>query len=279
MKTVLSFHSYVAGARVGHAVSAFAMERLGVTVLQMPTVLYGRRPDRGKPGGGPMPATLLGAMLEGLRDDGRLNTVDAVFCGYLALPEQVAIVAEAADRVKAVNRQALFVVDPVIGDVERGLYVAPAVAEGVAETLVRAADWITPNAWEMARIMGREDMSLTALREAARRLGKPALISSAPSETGIGVLYASPGGDWFAETPRLPIEGKGTGDLLTALFLARRLLGSAPAVALEAAVGSVHDVLVRQMALGVDDLPLPEAQELLTDPRTWPTAKPLPPLS
>jgi hypothetical protein len=44
-------------------------------------------------------------------------------------------------------------------------------------------------------------------------------------------------------------------------------------------VGSVHDVLVQQMALGLDDLPLPAAQELLTDPRTWPTARPLAPLS
>jgi pyridoxine kinase len=279
MKTVLSFHSHVAGARVGHSVSAFAMERLGVTVLQMPTVLYGRRPDRGKPGGGPMPATLLGAILEGLRDDGRLAHVDAVHCGYLALPEQIAIVTEAADRVKAVNKQALLVVDPVIGDVERGLYVPEQVAEGVAETLVRAADWITPNAWEMARIMGRPDGDLRALREAARRLGKPALISSAPSDQGIAVLYCSPAGDWLAETPRLPTAGKGAGDVLTALFLARRLLGSAPAVALEAAVGGVYDLLVQQMALGMEDLPLPAAQDLLTDPRTWPTAKPLPPLA
>jgi pyridoxal/pyridoxine/pyridoxamine kinase len=66
--------------------------------------------------------------------------------------------------------------------------------------------------------------------------------------------------------------------LFTALFLARRLLGSAPAVALEAAAGSVHDVLVRQLAQAASDLPLPSAQELLADPVTWPTAKPLPPL-
>jgi hypothetical protein len=149
------------------------MERLGVTVLQMPTVLYGRRPDRGKPGGGPMPATLLGAMLEGLRDDGRLATVDAVHCGYLALPEQIAVVMEAADRVRSVNKAAVFVVDPVIGDAERGLYVPQQVAEGVAETLVREADWITPNAWELARIVGRDSLDLQGLRQAARRLGKP----------------------------------------------------------------------------------------------------------
>jgi pyridoxine kinase len=279
MKTVLSFHSHVAGARVGHSVSAFAMERLGVTVLQMPTVLYGRRPDRGKPGGGPMPATLLGAMLEGLRDDGRLATVDAVHCGYLALPEQIAVVMEAADRVRSVNKAAVFVVDPVIGDAERGLYVPQQVAEGVAETMVREADWITPNAWELARIVGRDSLDLQGLRQAARRLGKPMLVTSAPADQGIGALYAASAGDWLVETPRLPMEAKGAGDLFTALFLARRLLGSAPAVALEAAAGSVYDVLVQQLALATPDLPLPAAQELLADPLTWPIAKPLPPLA
>jgi len=278
MKTVLSFHSHVAGARVGHSVSAFAMERLGVRVLQLPTVLYGRRPDRGKPGGGPMPATLLGAMLEGLRDDGLLGQVDAVHCGYLALAEQISVVLEAVDRVRSANRGAVFVLDPVIGDVERGLYVPDHVAEGVAETLVREADWITPNAWELARIVGRDSLDFRGLIEAARRLGKPALVTSTPSPGGIGTLYAAPTGDWLVESPLLPLAAKGAGDLFTALFLARRLLGSAPAVALEAAAGSVHDVLVRQLAQAASDLPLPSAQELLADPVTWPTAKPLPPL-
>ena len=127
--------------------------------------------------------------------------------------------------------------------------------------------------------MGRQDLDFQGLREAARRLGKPALVTSAPSAAGIGALYAAPTGDWFVETPLLPLAAKGAGDLFTALFLARRLLGSAPAPALEAAAGSVYDVLVQQLALGAADLPLPAAQELLADPMTWPTAKPLPPLS
>ena len=37
MNTILSIQSQVAGARVGNSVAAFAMERLGVRVLQIPT--------------------------------------------------------------------------------------------------------------------------------------------------------------------------------------------------------------------------------------------------
>jgi pyridoxine kinase len=275
MKTVLCFHSHVAGARVGQSVAAFAMERLGVRVLQMPTVLFGRRPDRGKPGGAPVDATMLAAMLEGLRDDGRLSQVDAVVSGYVGASEQIEVIIEAADKVRSANRGAVFVCDPVVGDFETGAYVPASVAAGVLDTLVRQADWVCPNAWELSQIVGKPLPDLAALRDGARRLGKPTLVSSVPTEGGIGVLYTAANGDWLAETSRLPSSPKGAGDLLTALFVARRLLGQAPAVALEAAVGSVHDVIVQSLAAQSDDLILPEAQDMLTDPVTWPRARSL----
>src|SRR5262245_51034475 len=101
MKTILSIHSQVAGARVGHSVAAFAMERLGVRVLAVPTVLMGRRPDRGAPGGGATPKALLAGMIDGLSDDSAFKRVDAVFTGYLGHPDQVEIILDAVDRVKA----------------------------------------------------------------------------------------------------------------------------------------------------------------------------------
>jgi pyridoxal/pyridoxine/pyridoxamine kinase len=59
---------------------------------------------------------------------------------------------------------------------------------------------------------------------------------------------------------------------LTALFLARRVSGQGVAVALEAATGAVHDVIIRSLAAGGDDLALPEAHDLLAEPQTWPSA-------
>ena len=46
MKAVLSIQSQVAGARVGNSVAGFALERLGVPVIALPTTLLGRRPAR-----------------------------------------------------------------------------------------------------------------------------------------------------------------------------------------------------------------------------------------
>src|SRR5262245_50782357 len=105
MKTVLAISSQVAGARVGNSVAAFAMERLGVRVLPVPTVLFARRPDRGAPGGQVIGATLLASLIQGLKDDGKLDNVDAVLSGYIATEDQVEVVLSAVDAVKTANPQ------------------------------------------------------------------------------------------------------------------------------------------------------------------------------
>jgi len=242
-----------------------------VRVFQAPTTLLGRRPDHGPPGGGPLPAETLGALLEGLADDGLLGEIDAVLVGYLGASEQVAVILDIAERVKKANPHAVFVCDPVLGDDGR-LFVQEAVADAVLNGLAPNADWLTPNAFELGLIAGREIDSPQRAREAAQRIGKPVLCSSLRTPIGLGNLYAAPNGHWFCETPRLPRAPKGTGDLLSALFTARRVRGEAPAVALEAATGAVYDVIVRSLAAESEDLALPQAQAVLEEPVTWPQA-------
>lgn len=274
MKTVLSIQSQVAGARVGNSVAAFAMERLGVRVLQLPTVLLGRRPDHGPPGGGPIPAATLSAMIEGLAADGILAEVDAVLSGYLGAADHVGVVLDAVERVKAANAKAVFVCDPVLGD-DGKLFVRDEIADAMLNGLWRHADWLTPNAFELGLLTGRTVDSLESAREAARYVGKPVLCSSIRTALGLGNLLAAPTGDWFCETPRLPRAQKGAGDLLSALYVGRRVRGDALVMALEGATGSVYDVIVRSLAADSEDLLLPDAQELLEEPVTWPRARSL----
>jgi len=272
VKTILSIQSQVVGARVGNSVAAFAMERLGVRVLQAPTVLLGRRPDHGPPGGGPIPAETLGALLDALGADGQFGEIDAVLTGYLGAADQVNVILDTVTRIKAANPKAIFVCDPVLGDDGR-VYVSSAISEAMMQGLCPHADWLTPNAFELGMLTGRTIDSIASAREAARRIGKPVLCSSIRTALGLGNLLAAPTGDWFCETARLPRAPKGTGDLLSALFVARRVRGDAPAIALEGATGGVYDVIVRSMAAESEDLLLPEAQDVLTDPVTWPRAR------
>ncbi len=271
-KTVLSMQSQVVGARVGNSVAAFAMERLGVRVWQAPTTILGRRPDHGPPGGGPLPAETLGSILDGLAGDGALGEIDAVLTGYLGDGDQVAVILDIVQRVKAANANAVFVCDPVLGD-EGKLFVSESIADAVLNGLAPHADWLLPNAFELGLMTGKEIKDLETARDAARRFGKPVLCSSLRTPTGLGNLYASPGADWFCETPRLPRAPKGAGDLLSALFTARRVKGEAPAVALEAATGATYDVIVRSLAAESEDLALPAAQGVLDEPVTWPQAQ------
>jgi pyridoxine kinase len=270
--TILSIQSQVVGARVGNSVAALAMERLGVRVLALPTTLLGRRPDHGTPGGGPLPAATLKALLDGVGSDGMFGDIDAVLTGYLGTADQVPVILDAVERIKAANPKAIFACDPVVGD-EGRLFVTDAVADAVLNGLAPRADWLLPNAYEFGLLAGRTIDGAAGARDAARRFGKPVLVSSIRTATGLGNLFVAPGSEWFCETMRLPRAPKGAGDLLSALFVARRVRGDALTLALEGATGAVYDVIVRSIAADSEDLLLPEAQDVLTDPVTWPRAR------
>jgi pyridoxine kinase len=272
VKTILSIQSQVAGARVGNSVAAFAMERLGVRGFQLPTTLLGRRPDHGAPGGGPIAADMLASMIDGLAEDGLLGEIDAVLTGYLGQPGHVSVILDTVERIKAANAKAMFVCDPVLGD-DGMIYVSGDLADAVIQGLAPHADWLTPNAFELGLIAGQAIEGLNTARDAARRLNKPVLVSSIRTAIGLGNLYTAPGSEWFCETARLPRAPKGAGDLLSALFVARRVRGDAPAIALEGATGGVYDVIVRSLAAESEDLLLPEAQDVLAEPVTWPRAR------
>lgn len=274
MKTILSIQSQVVGARVGNSVAAFAMERLGVRVFQLPTTILGRRPDHGAPGGGALPAATLASMIEGLSDDGLFGEIDTVLTGYLGQADQVAVILDAVERIKTANPKAIFVCDPVLGD-EGKLFVSDGIADAVLNGLAPHADWLTPNAFELGLIVGKTVDGLEPARQAARRIGKPVLASSIRTATGLGNLWCAPQSEWFCETPRLPRAPKGAGDLLSALYVGRRVRGDAPAIALEGATGAVYDVIVRSLAAESEDLLLPAAQDVLDDPVTWPRARAL----
>jgi pyridoxine kinase len=251
---VLILSSFVAASRVGGGAQALTLARLGIEPLLVPTVILGRHPGHGPPGGGPVAAETFAAMLGGVEAQGLFGALDAVITGHFSSAEQVAIAAETLARVRAASPAARLIVDPVMGDEGRGLYVGEPVAEAVAAQLVPAADVVAPNAWELTRLSGRTVDGPGSALAAARTLGHAALVSSVLEDTAIGVVYAGPDGAWFADHPFEEHAPKGTGDLLTAVFTAALVEGRAPPEALEIAVGAVADAVAA--AHGLDELPL-----------------------
>jgi pyridoxine kinase len=237
MSLALILSSYVAASRVGGMAQALALAALGIEPVVAPTVLFGRHPGRGAPGGGVVSDEMFEGVLAGIEADGVLQRADALITGYFATPGQVSIAAGIIDTARAIGR-ARIIVDPIMGDAGR-LYVSEAVARAIAKDLIPRADLLAPNAWELERLSGAAIADPPAAVEAARRLGKAVLVSSVPCDGAIGVVYADPAGAWLASHARAPSAPNGTGDLLTALFAAALIEGLSPELALARAVEAV----------------------------------------
>jgi pyridoxine kinase len=243
--TALILSSLVAASPVGGGVQAQVLARMGVEAILVPTVLYGRHPGLGAPGGGAVSAQRFESLIEGVAASGALTAVDAVITGYFASPRQVA----AAARLIEATRPAWVVVDPIMGDAESGLYVSEAVAAAIERDLIPAADLIAPNAWELERLTDQAVTDAPSALAAARSMGKPVLVSSVDADGDIGVLFADAEEAWLAAHPRLPDPPKGTGDILTAHFVGAVLNALASR---EAMFEAVCDVAVRLGGRAVD---------------------------
>jgi pyridoxine kinase len=273
MPVALILSSYVAASRIGGGAQQFALAEFGVDPVLVPTVLFGASPAKGGRGRATDPE-LFAQLLEGVETQGLLGRVDLVLTGHFSSPEQVEMAAgligriRAADRPDAFRPEPLMVVDPILGDAPKGLYVKPEVAEALAARLLPLADWITPNLWELSHLSGREVVDAAGVVDAARRLGKPTLATSVPGAEGeIGLLCCTPQEALlFAHTRRENVPN-GTGDLVTAAFGASLVKGLSAEAAAEGAAMAVAEALAAAAEAPCPvDLPLIALGERLTRP-------------
>jgi len=274
MPLALILSSHVAGSRVGGFAQALALAPFKIDAVVIPTVLYGRHPGWGPPGGAAVPQATFEGMLEGVAANGLFGLTDAVITGYFATAAQVAAAARAIDAIRANPRTGAFspatrvVVDPTMGDAGKGLYVPAEVADAIAAELVPRADVVAPNAWELERLTGKSVSDPASAVEAARRLGRPTLVSSVIDGDEIGAVYADATQSWFAAHARLPSAPNGTGDLLTALFTAWLIEGKSVSEALRRAVAGVARALAAAKTWSSPELPIVALGGRLRAPRT-----------
>lgn len=146
MKRVLMISSFVAGSNVGGGLSLKVLSRLDVDLALVPTTLLGRHPGWGAPGGGAVPVELFAGMIEGLVANGVPEQAEAVVTGYFASADQVRRTADLID--DHVPSGVPIIVDAVMGDFGKGLYVKEEVADAIVRLLVPRASLVKCNAWE-----------------------------------------------------------------------------------------------------------------------------------
>ena len=262
MPLALILSSHVASSRVGGFVQALALAQLKVDPILVPTVVYGRHPGWGPPGGAAVPTDTFQGALDGVEANGLFGLIDVVITGYFASAGQVRAAAKAIDAIRGHRRQGAYspkvkvIVDPIMGDTGKGLYVLGEVAEAIVAHLIPRADLIAPNAWELERLSGMPVRDPQAVRQAGRLLGKPVLVSSVPRGAEIGVVYADANEAWLAAHQKAPSAPSGTGDLLVALYAAAIIENQPISYALARAVGGVAETVVAASTWEASELPV-----------------------
>lgn len=264
MPTALILSSFVAANRIGGGAQQLALQTLGLEAFLAPTVLLARNPVRGGAGQA-VDAGLFQGLVEGLEAEGVFARTDLVICGYFASAAQVEVAAAAVDRLRAAAPDVLVVVDPVMGDHPKGLYVKLEVAEAVAALLVPRADWITPNVWELGRLTGRTIETVDGALAAARELGARALVTSAlAGPMQIALLLSDAEAACLYAHPRRVEAPNGAGDLVTAVFAAGLVQGLTADAAAAAAAAAAANMIEAAEALG--ELPLAQLVRALQQP-------------
>ena len=275
MTTVLSIQSAVAYGHAGNSAAVFPLQRLGVDVWPVYTVNFSNNTDYGSWRGPLIPADDVWEVVQGVNDRGVLGSVDALLCGYLGTPEVGKVILDSYRLVRQHNPEAIFCADPVMGDIDRGFYARPGIPEFWRDHVVAEADIMTPNLFELQFLTGRVTRSLAEVVEAAQELRargpRVVVVTSVVGEDltddVMRIVGVDDAGAWVVTTPVLDRKFTGSGDLTTAMFLARWLEKGDLGDALGRTASIVYSVLEATASADHKELRLVDAQLDLVEPR------------
>lgn len=248
---VVSVQSQVVYGSVGNAVAVPALQAHGLAVAAVPTVLLSNTPHYPTFHGGAVPLEWFSGYLSDLRARDALRQLRAVVIGYLGEPAQAATLATWLGQLRERLPDLRVFIDPVMGDVDSGVYVAPGMVEAYLRHLLPQADGITPNGFELAQLVPGSGTDLDGVIAAARRLlrGRTRWVvvtSAAPDAWEPDLMWLAVVTRDAVEVirhPRLAADSKGTGDLFNADLAARLLAGTSLQDAVAQASGHVIEAL------------------------------------
>lgn len=228
---VISIQSQVIYGTVGNNACIPALVRQGLTVCNVPTVLFSNTPHYPTKYGASIPMDWFEGFLKSLEERDILKTAKAIILGYLGGGEQADLLAQWLPQVKAKYPHIHIGIDPVLGDHDSGIYVKPEIAECYQKRLIACADLITPNHFELEFLTGTKSASETEVIESARKLLassniKTIIVTSSPNDKGqlVNLIVTQ---DSVEKTYHNYIDSavKGTGDTFHATVTAELLKG------------------------------------------------------
>jgi len=228
MSRILILSSFVSYGHVGGTAAGPALQALGHTVTHLPTVVLSNHPGWPYVAGAPVEVAQLDRMWRALDENGFLSEHDCLLVGYLPSAAHVVCACEIIGHLRQHASAIRVVVDPVLGDSDKGLYVLQEVASGIKDHLVPLADLLTPNAFELGWLASQTVDTMACAIEEARKMDADLCLTSPPLDGGqTGVLAVRGAKVTLYQTPEYPEVPKGVGDVFAGLMAAGYDVGAA----------------------------------------------------
>jgi Pyridoxal/pyridoxine/pyridoxamine kinase len=208
---VITVQSQLVYGHAGNSAAVPPLRALGLRVAEVPTTLLSNAPFYSTLRGRMLPADWLAELLQGASERGLPERARALVSGYFGTVDNGQVFAQWARRVLADNRQLEYWLDPVIGDTHTGPYVEPALEAVFREQLLPLATVVTPNAFELGRLTGRDalaqDDAIAAARELLQRGPRWVIAHSVQGEPGqLVTLAVSADAVWRWSSEHLPVD-------------------------------------------------------------------------
>ncbi|MFZ3405407.1 pyridoxal kinase PdxY [Aeromonas salmonicida] len=278
MKRILSIQSHVVFGCAGNSAAVFPMRRMGMEVWPVNTVQFSNHTQYSQGWQGMvMPDGHIRQLITGLADIGVLGQCDALLSGYLGSAEQGEEILAALARLKALNPNALYFCDPVMGHPDKGCIVAPGVADFLKNRALACADMLAPNLLELEQLTEREIRNVAQALAACQQLrdqGVKLVMVKYLGKAGFAMdrfemLLVCEEGAFHISRPLYPFarDPIGVGDLLSATMLANLLAGFTSVAAFERTNASVDAVVAQTWLAGAYELQLVAAQQAMVLPQ------------
>jgi pyridoxine kinase len=221
-----------------------------------------------------LPADLVADVIQGIEERGVLQECDGVLSGYMGDASLGEVILDAFRRVREANSGAVYCCDPVMGDVGRGFFVRSGIPEFMRDRAVPAATIITPNQFELEYLARRMvtdlESALVSVDQVMATGPSVVLVTSLRRHDAVGdqieMLAVDSRGAFLIETPLLPVNVNGAGDMTAALFFAHWRKSGSVQIALELTTAAVFAVLEATAASGAREIQLIKAQDLIANP-------------
>lgn len=269
MKTVLSIQSHVAFGYVGNDAARLPLQRLGFDVIDINTVQFSNHTGYGDWEGDAMDGDHIRRVLAGVERRLPLDQIDGLLTGYMGNSGIAEVILEMAGKLPS---NAIWLCDPVMGDVGRGMFVPESIQTLFKTQVINTAQIITPNQFELEFLTGITITTLDDARKACRAAHKmgpdvvllTSLIQEGTKDDEIQMLAShKEGAQYIVTTPRLPLDPapNGAGDCTAALFLAHNINRETLPKALEKTAASIYALFEETMKAQTRELSIIAAQD------------------